>query len=148
MLEKLLRARLPEQIIALIEKLEQDPDASHLERVVWLMENAEAVFTRRERWALKRAVRKCRNVLRREQTLNRVMRIVINEQDQDQEKKIAERYIYNQGIQGAGVSLQQYGTLSQHAQQAQLAAQQARNIAQGYYTDARSLYNGAIDPRL
>jgi hypothetical protein len=143
MLEKLLRARLPEQIIALIEKLEQDPDASHLEKVVWLMENSEAVFTRRERWALKRAVRKCRNVLRREQTLNRVMRIVINEPTKE---KIAERYIYNQGIQGAGMSIQQYGLMSQQMQIDEMKARQHMNAAQahgiragGFYQDPRTM---------
>ena len=145
MLEKLLRARLPEQIIALIEKLEQDPDASHLEKVVWLMENSEAVFTRRERWALQRAVRKCRNVLRREQTLNRVMRIVINEQAE--EKKIAERYIYNQGIQGAGMSIHQ-GMMNQQVQIDEMrrvgsfsdAQAQAHGIrAGGFYQDPRTM---------
>jgi hypothetical protein len=144
MLEKLLRARLPEQIIALIEKLEQDPDASHLDKVVWLMKNSEAVFTRRERWALKRAVRKCRNVLRREQTLNRVMRIVINEPTQE---KIAERYIYNQGIQGAGMSIQQYGLMSQQMQiDEEVKARQHMNAAQahgiragGFYQDPRTM---------
>jgi aspartate oxidase len=142
MLEKLLRARLPEQIVALIEKLEQDPDASHLYKVERLVNDDEAIFTRHERWALKRAMRKCQNVIRREETLNRVMRVVINEQPE--EKKIDARYIYNQGIQGAGMSLQQHGALhQQQVQQAQLAAQQARNMgSQGYYTDARSLYNG------
>jgi hypothetical protein len=143
MLEKLLRARLPEQIIALIEKLEQDPDASHLDKVVWLMENSEAVFTRRERWALQRAVRKCRNVLRREQTLNRVMRIVINEQA---EEKIANPYIYNQGIQGAGMSIQQYGLMSQQMQIDEMKARQHMNAAQahgiragGFYQDPRTM---------
>lgn len=146
MLEKLLRVRLPEQIIALIEKLEQDPDASHLEKVVRLLNISEAVFTRLERWALKRAVRKCQNVLRREQTLNRVMRIVINEQDQDQEKKIAERYIYNQGIQGAGMSIQQYGLMSQQMQIDERKARQHMNAAQahgiragGFYQDPRTM---------
>jgi len=145
MLEKLLRARLPEQFVALIEKLEQDPDTSHLQKVEWLLDSHEAVLTRYERWALQRAVRKCRNVIRREKTLNRVMSIVINEPVKE---KAPDVFMYpNPGIQGAGISLQQYGTLSQHAQQAQLAAQHARNYAQGY-TDTRSLYNGVIDPRL
>jgi hypothetical protein len=93
-------------------------------------------------------------VIRREKTLNRVMSIVINEPAKE---KAPDVFMYpNPGIQGAGISLQQYGTLSQRAQQAQLAAQHARNYAQGYtdtrnaqgYTDTRSLYNGVIDPRL
>jgi hypothetical protein len=145
MLEKLLRARLPEQIVALIEKLEQDPDASHLHKVEKLLNNGEAVFTRYEHWALKRAVRKCRTVILREETLNHVMRIVINEpaQEKTPEQPYASRLGAQLGIQGAGMSLQQYGMLhQQQVQQAQLAAQQARNIAQGHYTDARSLYNG------
>jgi hypothetical protein len=97
------------------------------------MDNTEAVFTRHERWALKRAVRKCRNVLRREQTLNSVMRIVINEPALEKvpEQPQAIRYGLQPGIQGAGMSLGQYP---------QMMGQQI--AAQGYYTDARSLYNG------
>jgi len=145
MLEKLLRARLPEQIVALVEKLEQDPDTSHLQKVEWLLDHPEAVLTRYERWALQRAVRKCRNVIRREKTLNRVMSIIINEPVKE---KTPDVFMYpNPGIQGAGMSLQQHGALHQahvaQIQAAQLQAQHdARNYAQGY-TDARSLYNGS-----
>jgi len=145
MLEKLLRARLPEQIVALVEKLEQDPDTSHLQKVEWLLDHPEAVLTRYERWALQRAVRKCRNVIRREKTLNRAMSIIINEPVKE---KAPDTYMYpNPGIQGAGMSLQQHGALHQ-ANIAQIAAQlqakhDARNYAQGY-TDTRSLYNGKL----
>jgi hypothetical protein len=74
------------------------------------------------------------------------MSIVINEPAKE---KAPDVFMYpNPGIQGAGISLQQYGTLSQRVQQAQLAAQHTRNTAQSYYTDARSLYNGVIESRL
>lgn len=145
MLEKLLRARLPEQFVALIEKLEQDPDTSHLQKVEWLLDSHEAVLTRYERWALQRAVRKCRNVIRREKTLNRAMRIVINEPVQEiiaPQQPLESRH----GLQGAGMSLRQHGAFHQ-AHVAQIQAQQARDyadaLAKGYYTDARSLYNGS-----
>lgn len=148
MLEKLLRARLPEQIVALVEKLEQDPDTSHLQRVEWLLKTDSTRFTRYERWVIKRALRKSQDVVRREETLNRVMSIVINEPVKE---KAPDTYMYPQGIQGAGMSLQQHGALHQAhiaqiqaAQlQAQLAAHQAHNTAQSYYTDVRSLYNGS-----
>ena len=52
MLKKLLRAPLPEQIVALLEKLEQDPDASHLVRVDTLMDNNRTEFT----WYEKRVI--------------------------------------------------------------------------------------------
>ena len=144
MLEKLLRARLPEQIVALIEKLEQDPDTSHLDKVEKLLGYHKSQLTRYERWVIKRAIRKSQNVVRRAWTLQKAMSIVINEPEPEQqpEQPYASRLGAQLGIQGAGMSLQQYGAL--HQQQAQQAqqAQLARNIAQGHYTDARSLYNG------
>jgi hypothetical protein len=129
MLEKLLRARLPEQIVALIEKLEQDPDASHLDKVMLLLNNGETVFTRYEHWVLKRAVRKCRTVILREQTLNRVMRIVINEPVHE---TVPGSYTYVNGIQGAGMSLTQHGALHQRQIDAIRAQQAQQQYAQGY----------------
>jgi hypothetical protein len=79
MLKKLLRAPLPEQIIALLEKLEQDPDASHLVKVDNLMDNSRTEFTWYEKRVIKHELNKMRNVIRRAQTLDDVMRIVINE---------------------------------------------------------------------
>jgi hypothetical protein len=146
MLEKLLRARLPEQIVALVEKLEQDPDTSHLQRVEWLLKTDSSRFTRYERWVIKRALRKSQDVVRREETLNRVMSIVINEPVKEKGPDVS---MYpNPGLQGAGLSLQQHGALHQaniaRIQAAQLQAQHdARNYAQGY-TDTRSLYNGKL----
>jgi hypothetical protein len=80
MLKKLLRAPLPEQIVALLEKLEQNPDASHLVRVDALMDNDNRFeFTWYEKRVIKYELNKMRNVLRRARTLEDVMRIVINE---------------------------------------------------------------------
>ena len=86
MLDKLLRARLPEQIVALLEKLEQDPDTSHLEKVERLLDYHASNFTRYEEWVIKRQMRKIRNVIRREETLNNVMSIVINEPTEEQRR--------------------------------------------------------------
>ena len=134
MLNKLLRAPLPEQIVALLEKLEQNPDTSHLEKVEKLLDYYASSFTRYEEWVIKRQMRKIRNVIRREQTLNNVMRIVINEKTE--EEKYEEQRI-NYVTQGLVNSTGTYiGTLPQHAlaQQAQIAHinahQQLMNQAQ------------------
>jgi vacuolar-type H+-ATPase catalytic subunit A/Vma1 len=133
MLDKLLRAPLPEQIVALLEKLEQNPDTSHLGKVEKLLDYYETRLTRYEEWVVKRQMRKIRNVIRREQTLNNVMRIVINEKT-DEELRMEERAaLYNKLSASTGTIS---GTLAQHsaAQQAQVAHihahQQLMNQAQ------------------
>jgi vacuolar-type H+-ATPase catalytic subunit A/Vma1 len=121
MLDKLLRARLPEQIVALLEKLEQNPDASYLEKVEKLLDYYETRLTRYEEWVIQRQLRKIRYAIRRENTLNNVMRIVINDKT-DEEKRREERVNYM--AQGLAQSTGTFsGTLAQHAaaHQAQIA---------------------------
>jgi hypothetical protein len=148
MLDKLLRARLPEQIVALLEKLEQDPDASHLEKVEKLLDYYASSFTRYEEWVIKRQMRKIRNGIRREQTLDNVMRIVINDKT-DEEKRMEERAaMYNTLSASTGTIS---GTLMQHAAahnthvahvKALAAQQQLMNQAQyaSGYADARDYW--------
>jgi hypothetical protein len=78
MLEKLLRARLPEQLVALIENVEQNPDTSHLERLVGFIDFYKHDLTKFERWMLRRALRKVREVVRRDELLRKAMEVVIN----------------------------------------------------------------------
>jgi hypothetical protein len=78
MLEKLLRARLPEQIVALIENLEQNPDASHLEKVSGFLDHYKRDITQFEHWMLMRTMRKVRKLVKRDELLRGAMAIVIN----------------------------------------------------------------------
>ena len=157
MLDKLLRAPLPEQIVALLEKLEQNPDASHLQKVENLLAYYETQLTRYEEWVIKRQMRKIRKVIRREQTLNHVMCIVINDKTDKERREEAESLRYNAlkdpyakqlaaSMQNTKNSIT--GNLMQHAQahnslvahaKAHQAAQQAQHdlYARGY-TDPRS----------
>lgn len=140
MLKKLLRAPLPEQIVALLEKLEQDPDASHLEKVEKLLDYHRTHLTRYEEWLIKREMRKVRNVIRREETLNNVMSIVINEPTEEQ-KRMAEREKLYMSMNGGAGTLAQHAALHQ-SQIAQIKAQQ--NAYQHAWVDPRALYmNGS-----
>jgi len=78
MLEQFLRARLPEQLVALIENLEQNPDASHLVKIDRFLAHDEIEITKFERWMLRRVRRKVADIARRDATLQRAMEIVIN----------------------------------------------------------------------
>ena len=144
MLEKLLRAPLPEQIVALLEKLEQDPDTSHLERVTILLEYRKTQFTRYETWIIKRALRKLRFTLERAWTLQKTMSIVINEPEPE---TILKSGLYNPlynsasgltagAIRGAALAQNQLGMHQQ------LMGQYTQE-----HTKASSLYNGVIGPR-
>jgi hypothetical protein len=150
MLDKLLRAPLPEQIVALLEKLEQNPDTSHLDKVLSLMNYNQTRLTRYEEWVIRRQMRKIHNVIRRAQTLDDVMSIVVDRPTRDEER--AEQRT-NYVKSGLGVSTGTIsGTLHQHAlaQQAQIAHinahQQLMNQAQyaSGYVDARDYWNGSL----
>jgi hypothetical protein len=78
MLEKFLRARLPEQIVALIENLEQNPDTSHLEKVDRFLLHYQKDITQFEHWMLMRTMRKVRKLVKRDELLRSAMEIVIN----------------------------------------------------------------------
>lgn len=121
MLEKLLRAPLPEQVVALLEKLEQDPDASHLKKVERLLEYHATKLTGYERWIIKRQLRKNYREIRRVETLNNVMSIVINDRSDEEEQLRLE-----QERQAKRANM--YASMAQHAaaQQAHIAAHQAQ----------------------
>lgn len=78
MLEKILRGRLPEQIVALIENLEQNPDTSHLDKILRFADEFDRDITKFERWMLSRTVRKVRKLVKRDELLRKAMEIVIN----------------------------------------------------------------------
>jgi hypothetical protein len=82
MLEQFLRARLPEQIVALIENLEQNPDASHLEKVLEFESRYRPDITKFERWMLSRAVSKVHKLVKRDELLRGAMEIVINKPEE------------------------------------------------------------------
>jgi uncharacterized protein involved in exopolysaccharide biosynthesis len=82
MLEKLLRDRLPEQIVALIENLEQNPDTSHLDKILMFADEFERDITKFEQWMLSRTVRKVRKLVKRDELLRKAMEIVINKPEE------------------------------------------------------------------
>jgi uncharacterized protein involved in exopolysaccharide biosynthesis len=125
MLEQFLRARLPEQIVALIENLEQNPDASHLEKVLEFESRYRPDITKFERWMLSRAVSKVHKLVKRDELLRGAMEIVINKPE---EKKTV-RYDPNTFMISTGTT--NHSLLAQQAQntwtdprQAFLAGQQ------------------------
>ncbi|NBS71560.1 hypothetical protein EBT31_22010 [bacterium] len=73
MIEQILRAPLPDQFKALLEKLDNDPDASSYEEIRTFLRNYENRLTRYERYVFSRAVRKAG----RAYLLDRAMEIVI-----------------------------------------------------------------------
>ena len=102
MLEKLLRARLTEQIVALIENLEQNPDASHLHKVLEFASLYGPDITKFERFMLGRAVRRVRKLVKRDELLRKAMEIVINKPE---EKTKTYQYDPNTFIATTGRSL-------------------------------------------
>ena len=129
MLEKLLRAPLPEQVVALLEKLEQDPDTSHLYKVENLLDYNKTRFTRYEAWVVKRALRKLRFTLDRAWTLEKTMSIVINEPEPEQ--IIPSGYYTNSVLRGAAGVTASALTQSEHAR------------LMGQYTQQLGQYNSA-----
>jgi hypothetical protein len=124
-----------------------------------LLEYYETQLTRYEEWVIKRQMRKIRKVIRREKTLNHVMRIVINDKTDEELRREADMLRYN-ALQSTyskqlAASMQNTknsitGNLMQHAQahnslvahvKAHQAAQQAQHdlYARGY-TDPRSYF--------
>lgn len=155
MLEKLLRLPLPEQIVALLEKLEQNPDTSHLRKVDQLLEYYETQLTRYEEWVIKRNMRRVRNVIRREQTLNDVMSIVVDRPTRDEEaaeariKYASSPYTANLAASMQGTKNTITGNLMQHAaaQQAQIAHIQAHQQMMNQYGAAITSGQAFLDPR-
>jgi len=107
MLEKLLRARLPEQIVALIENLEQNPDASHLEKVLEFASRYGPDITTFENWMLGRAVRRVRKLVKRDELLRGAMEIVINKPEEKTVRYDPNTFIMSNGGSGRTLLAQQ-----------------------------------------
>ena len=95
--EKILRAPLPDQLKALLEKFDTEFDASHL-RMLYHLAN-EKSLTWYERRMLTRAHRKALHELNRAETLDAAMNIVLN-RGEDKEGEL--NYMRSQsGLQNA-----------------------------------------------
>ena len=73
MLEKLLRFPLPDQIKAVVEKIESLDETSSTTRITAWMRDSQSTLTGYERWSVKRALRKRERVV----TLCEAMTLVI-----------------------------------------------------------------------
>jgi len=80
--EKILRAPLPDQLKALLEKFDAEFDASHLTKLGKLAD--ELSLTWYERRMLNRAYRKARKELNRAKTLDAAMSIVLNRKEENE----------------------------------------------------------------
>jgi hypothetical protein len=139
MLEQFLRARLPEQIVALIENLEQNPDTSHLNKVYKFAVEYENDITKFERWMLSRAVSKVRRVVKRDELLRSAMEIVINapeEKSYDANTltyKASGRYALSNALGTNGMTAQELQESAEKIRRAQMAQQMMNNT----WTDPR-----------
>jgi hypothetical protein len=124
MLEKLLRARLPEQIVALIENLEQNPDASHLVKIDRFLAHDEIEITKFERWMLRRVRRKVADIARRDATLQRAMEIVINAPEEKTVRYDPNTFMISTGTTNHSLLAQQAQNTWTDPRQAFLAGQQ------------------------
>jgi len=103
--EKILRAPLPDQLKALLEKFDGDFDASHL-RMLRNLAN-ESSLTRYERFMLKRTHHKARMELNRAETLDAAMSIVLNRGEEIEERMFdAQRYMVMQAGKGVMVPVE------------------------------------------
>ena len=133
MLEKLLRARLPEQIVALIENLEQNPDASHLEKVLEFASRYGADITNFETWMLGRAVRRVRKLVKRDELLRKAMEIVINVPEEKgydantYKYKASGRYALSNALGTNGMTAQELQESAEKIRRAQMAQQMMNN---------------------
>ena len=90
--EKILRAPLPDQLKALLEKFDVEFDASHLRMLRNLAD--ESSLTRYERFMLKRTHHKAKMELYRAETLDAAMDIVLNRGDRSDDSMFdAQRYM-------------------------------------------------------
>jgi hypothetical protein len=133
MVEKMLRAPLPDQLKALLEKFDVEFDASHL-RMLRNLAN-ESSLTRYERFMLKRTHHKAQMELNRAETLDAAMNIVLNRGDRSDDSMFdAQRYMMvsaggtgvtvSDGAWGVGAMGLQNATNNGAAQ----ASQYAQNI--------------------
>jgi hypothetical protein len=132
--EKILRAPLPDQLKALLEKFDGDFDASHLRALKNLAD--EPSFTRYERLMLRRAYKEAQVKLGRDNALSSAMTVVLNLKDDDNFFD-AERYMVKSTVSGAMVPVEGLynGALNAVSLQGLMAggnaASQASQYAQG-----------------
>ena len=80
--EKILRAPLPDQLKALLEKFDTEFDASHLRALRNLAD--EPSFTRYERFMLRRAYKEAQVKLERGSALSTAMSVVLNLKEENE----------------------------------------------------------------
>jgi len=132
--EKILRAPLPDQLKALLEKFDAEFDASHL-RMLRNLAN-ESSLTRYERFMLKRTHHKAQMELNRAETLDAAMSIVLNRREEMEESFFdPTRYLVKTGASGVVVPVESLynAAIGQQAMGLQniannKAAQQARGM--------------------
>lgn len=102
MIEKMLRAPLPNQLKALLEKFDGDFDASHLRALKNLAD--EPSFTRYERLMLRRAYKEAQVKLGRDNALSSAMTVVLNLNDDNLFD--IDRYLVKSTVSGAMVPIE------------------------------------------
>lgn len=102
--EKILRAPLPDQLKALLEKFDAEFDASHLTKLGKLAD--ELSLTWYERRMLNRAYRKARKELNRAKTLDAAMSIVLNRKEENEIFFDPANYIVRSPVSGAMVPVE------------------------------------------
>jgi hypothetical protein len=103
-IEKMLRAPLPDQLKALLEKFDTEFDASHLRKLGMLAD--EKSLTWYERRMLDRAYRKASKELNRANTLNAAMLVVLNRKKEEDDSYFdADRYMVRSQVGGSMVTV-------------------------------------------
>jgi hypothetical protein len=101
--EKILRAPLPDQLKALLEKFDAEFDTRDLRKLGEL--SGDRSFTRYERYVLNRTYRKARAEVDRVRALDAAMNIVLNRREETEESIFdAQRYMMV-GAGGTGVTV-------------------------------------------
>ena len=104
MIEKMLRAPLPDQLKALLEKFDTEFDTSHVTKLGML--SNETSLTWYERRMLNRAYRKASRELNRANTLDAAMLIVLNrKKEADDGFFDIDRYIVKSQVGGSMVTV-------------------------------------------
>lgn len=102
--EKILRAPLPDQLKALLEKFDTEFDASHLRKLALLAD--EQSLTWYERRMLTRAHRKARKELNRADTLDLAMSIVLNREEKNEKYFDPSTYTVKSTVGGSVVTIE------------------------------------------
>ena len=103
--EKILRAPLPDQLKALLEKFDVEFDTRDLRKLGEL--SGDRSFTRYERYVLNRAYRKARAEVDRVRALDAAMNIVLNRREEMEESFLdPTRYMVKTGVSGLAVPIE------------------------------------------